>query len=90
VRHAHTDGVARVEALPAGIRVTVADHDPRSPQPRTPAPSSPDGRGLGIVATLARRWGVDRVDAENKAVWFELDDDVYDEVDAVQETLDAP
>jgi anti-sigma regulatory factor (Ser/Thr protein kinase) len=74
VLHARTQGVATVEALPSGVRVEVRDADPTLPQPQNPAASVPEGRGLEIVAALARRWGTSSDGAETKTVWFELDD----------------
>jgi anti-sigma regulatory factor (Ser/Thr protein kinase) len=75
VLHARTNGEATVEALPSGVRVAIRDADPTLPEIKHPLDSTPDGRGLEIVATLARRWGVDRADDGSKVVWFELDDD---------------
>ena len=54
------------------IRVEVYDDDPTMPQPRSPLPDVPGGRGLLIVAQLARRWGAEPCD-QGKVVWFELD-----------------
>jgi two-component system, OmpR family, phosphate regulon sensor histidine kinase PhoR len=41
------------------------------PRERTPEPDSPDGRGLTIVAALARSWGVERSPA-GQCVWAQL------------------
>jgi hypothetical protein len=75
VLHARTEGEAVIEALPSGVRIAVSDGDPTPPQLRRPTPSVPDGRGLEIVASVARRWGVDHTSQGAKVVWFELDDD---------------
>lgn len=37
-------------------------------------PMTPGGFGLGIVASIASRWGVEHGE-RGKAVWFELDED---------------
>jgi anti-sigma regulatory factor (Ser/Thr protein kinase) len=57
-----------------GVRVEVHDRSPELPQ--QPGPGGWDdetGRGLGLVATQATRWGV-HADAHGhgKAVWFEV------------------
>jgi anti-sigma regulatory factor (Ser/Thr protein kinase) len=59
------------------VRVEVHDASPRLP-PRPGRPAAADdqgGRGLGLVAALATRWGVE-VDAaghgDGKVVWFEV------------------
>ena len=74
VVHARTPGLATVTALPAGVRVDVTDGGRDLPDPRRPGPAEPEGRGLGIVAALSRRWGIE-VEHDSKTVWFELDDD---------------
>ncbi|HEY7223384.1 MAG TPA: ATP-binding protein [Micromonosporaceae bacterium] len=44
---------------------------PMVPTERAPEPESLDGRGLAIVAALARSWGVER-DAAGQCVWAQL------------------
>ncbi|WP_220449589.1 ATP-binding protein [Nonomuraea longispora] len=41
------------------------------PRPRTPAPGTPSGRGLQIVAAIADDWGVRAADG-GKVVWFSV------------------
>jgi anti-sigma regulatory factor (Ser/Thr protein kinase) len=54
------------------VRVEVVDRSPETlPQPGEPDPSSPSGRGMRLVASLADRWGVE-VDRVQKSVWFEF------------------
>ncbi len=82
VRHAGTQ-LTLVMRLEPAVRVEVHDGvtatrafreilaDPRTAVP----PSSPGGRGLGLVSALATRYGLDD-DPGNwngKVVWFELD-----------------
>lgn len=68
---------------PIGLRITkpsagllhieVADHSPDLPEADLhPDTSTPGGRGLFIVDSLATRWGY-RPDGRGKTVWFELD-----------------
>jgi anti-sigma regulatory factor (Ser/Thr protein kinase) len=52
------------------LRVTDGGSN-RIPVERSAAPDAVDGRGLAIVAALARTWGVDR-DPEGQCVWAEL------------------
>jgi len=57
-----------------GVRVEVHDRSPELPQ--QPGPGGWDdetGRGLGLVATQATRWGVQADEhGHGKAVWFEV------------------
>jgi anti-sigma regulatory factor (Ser/Thr protein kinase) len=61
----------RVDTDPTGTVVELRVSDggsPQVPKERTPEPDSPDGRGLAIVAALARSWGVVR-DGTGQCVW---------------------
>jgi anti-sigma regulatory factor (Ser/Thr protein kinase) len=54
------------------VRVAVSDAgDGPLPHVTEPAPGAPGGRGLGIVETLADRWGVLRDNGET-TVWAQL------------------
>ena len=53
------------------VRVTDGGAESRVPRLHTVPPEAPSGRGLGIVAALADRWGVDR-DGLGQCVWAEL------------------
>lgn len=61
------------------------DHSPR------PANTSPTGRGLGIVRSLASRVGLDDDPGRGKVVWFEWENPTGDdEGDAVLEANGEP
>jgi len=71
VLHGRSEVCLEVERDAAVLRVTVVDENSRYPQPVVEDLDALDGRGLALVASLARRWGVtDR--PMGKAVWFEL------------------
>ena len=58
------------------VRVEVSDNDPDAAQVQptsTNTPDRPDGRGLQIVDTLARRWGT-MTGPTGKTVWAEFAD----------------
>lgn len=73
-----------LRAHEGGIRISVQDDGPTTAEAVTPRPSivSSDagfphedhpttGRGLAIVATLARQWGVEKLEG-GKRIWVEL------------------
>jgi anti-sigma regulatory factor (Ser/Thr protein kinase) len=68
VRHASSPFTVHITSVPAGVRVAVSDRVP-SPQPDQ-LPVTVD-HGLGIVASLADRWGVE-AHAGGKVVWADL------------------
>jgi Response regulator containing a CheY-like receiver domain and an HTH DNA-binding domain len=47
-----------VRLLPASVRVEVMDASSSAPVPRAAAEGDTSGRGLALVESLARRWGV--------------------------------
>ena len=58
---------------PDALRVEVSDASNDWPRPRSSAPRDTSGRGLALVAGLARAWDVrPRPDGIGKTVWFEL------------------
>lgn len=72
VRHARSAFTVALECSPTHVRIAVTDDMP-------PAPDEDDrfpvrtGHGLGIVAALARDWGVE-LDGRGHAVWAEVAD----------------
>jgi anti-sigma regulatory factor (Ser/Thr protein kinase) len=76
IRYAHPLPGAQIRVtwtLNGGtVQVAVSDGGgPTRPHPVPSSPSSVGGRGLSIVALLARRWGV-RDDELGTTVWAEL------------------
>ena len=53
------------------LRVEVVDGSPLPPQRQRFSVGAGTGRGVGLVADLALRWGVDNLEG-GKAVWFEV------------------
>ncbi len=70
-QHSATETYVSVERTSDDFRVTVWDHAPGTPTPRTPADSDERGRGLGIVEACADEWGVWTY-PRGKAVWFSV------------------
>lgn len=56
----------------AGLRVEVVDDDPRLPRTRDYRIDATSGRGMKMVASLARASGAE-ANGTGKTVWFELD-----------------
>lgn len=75
VRYGREEITLRLRSHPPGIGVAVTDHGedmPMLPDGR-PDPTAPSGRGLLIVAALASRWGIEKIDSgHGKTVWFDL------------------
>jgi anti-sigma regulatory factor (Ser/Thr protein kinase) len=71
VRHASSAFRLSIRRDGPSVRVAVEDGDRRSPRERHPSPEEHSGRGVGIVGTLASRWGYD-VGDDGKVVWAEL------------------
>jgi Histidine kinase-like ATPase domain len=63
----------QVTLSPNGVRIGVHDDDPNWPVFRAPDLLDTDGRGLPLVQTMSRAWGVDDRGAGGKLVWFALD-----------------
>ena len=77
VTNAVVHGGGEVEVLvrlvPGSVRVEVMDASATAPVPREAADEDTSGRGLALVESLARRWGIDPVPGGGKTVWFEVD-----------------
>jgi anti-sigma regulatory factor (Ser/Thr protein kinase) len=72
--HAGTEILVRVCLTSTGLRLEVADRSDRRPVIRHYSAQATTGRGLGMVDSLAERWGV-VPEATGKTVWAELVDD---------------
>ncbi len=75
VLHARTELTVKVRPDGNGVRFEVRDGDRGGPMPKRYVTDSPTGRGMRLVAGLARAWGVDR-GAQGKAIWFTLTPDM--------------
>jgi hypothetical protein len=63
----------RLTLVGPSLFVIVRDDDPGIPVLQDPADLDEDGRGLTLVAALARTWGHYPVGTAGKAVWAEID-----------------
>jgi anti-sigma regulatory factor (Ser/Thr protein kinase) len=54
------------------LRVALSDSSSAAPRRRSPSGHDEGGRGIGILDTLASRWGV-IARRGGKALWFEID-----------------
>lgn len=77
VTNAVVHGGSEVDVLvrlqPGTVRVEVTDSSETALAPRLAADEDVSGRGLALVESLARRWGVEPVAGGGKKVWFEVD-----------------
>lgn len=73
VVHGGSDVEVLVRLMPRTVRVEVMDSSEIALAPRTATNEDVSGRGLALVESLARRWGVDLVAGAGKTVWFEVD-----------------
>ncbi len=71
VVHARTPITVTVRVTDRRVHVAVEDADGSCPSPGDDAGLDTHGRGLTIVARLARDWGVEQRPG-GKSVWFEL------------------
>ena len=71
VRLVRAEGAATAPPRHSALLVEVSDPLPDPPTERPAGPDDEGGRGLGLVACSARRWGT-RQGSTGKTVWFEL------------------
>jgi Histidine kinase-like ATPase domain len=79
VRHVGQPMTLRAVRRASSIRVEVDDPSTEPPILRTPDPAVVHGRGILLVASMAKQWGFD-LREDGKTVWFEIDVATADEV----------
>jgi DNA-binding NarL/FixJ family response regulator len=75
VIHAGSEVEVMVRLTATAARIEVTDASAESIAPREAGANETSGRGLALVGTLARRWGVRPAPGGGKTVWFEVDRD---------------
>jgi serine/threonine-protein kinase RsbW len=71
IRHARAGFALMVEVDEGQVRVEITDSGGGRPEPRSPEPLEPSGRGLRIVEAFADAWGVRPAESgHGKTVWF--------------------
>ena len=73
VVHAGSEVDVMVQLTATAARVEVTDASANAVAPRDAATDEDSGRGLALVGSLARRWGVRPAPGGGKTVWFEVD-----------------
>lgn len=73
VIHAGSDVEVLVRLLPGAVRVEVMDSSDEGLVAKDASAEDVSGRGLALVESLARRWGVHPRPGGGKSVWFEID-----------------
>ena len=73
VMHAGSDVEVMVRLTATAARVEVTDASTQNVAPRDAASDEDSGRGLAMVDSLARRWGVREARNGGKTVWFEIE-----------------
>ena len=72
VIHGGSEAEVSIVLTPSALRVEVADHSEVVPAPHDASDWETSGRGLALVESLSRAWGVQRVPG-GKVIWFEVE-----------------
>jgi anti-sigma regulatory factor (Ser/Thr protein kinase) len=72
IRHARTPLTVSVEAHRTFVLITVTDGAVPFDAGPPPAIDAESGRGMGIIASISRRWGVGDTPV-GKSIWAEVD-----------------
>jgi DNA-binding NarL/FixJ family response regulator len=71
VVHGDSEAEVSVVLTPTALRVEVGDHNEFVPSPNEATDWATSGRGLALVESLSRGWGIERV-PDGKVIWFEV------------------
>jgi MEDS: MEthanogen/methylotroph, DcmR Sensory domain/Histidine kinase-like ATPase domain len=71
VVHARSPFTMVVSHRHHGLRIEIFDDSPVPPELKSPAPTSPSGRGVFLIVAISRSWGWRR-HGPGKVVWAEL------------------
>jgi anti-sigma regulatory factor (Ser/Thr protein kinase) len=71
IAHTSDGGELHLVLTPGAVLIEMTDTSPEMPELRDPSLTSPRGRGLAIVAAIARRWGT-RPRPGGKVIWAEV------------------
>jgi anti-sigma regulatory factor (Ser/Thr protein kinase) len=72
VLHARTHFAVILSMSDDGLRIEVADFNPRLPVAVEPPPGAVSGRGLMLVQAVSRAWGVHPEATAGKRIWAEF------------------
>jgi PAS domain S-box-containing protein len=87
--HAHTPIELRIGVFEDEVCVEVRDYNPALPHQRSYDEEATTGRGMKLVAAVARSYGVQPLGADGKVIWFCVGDlQVAADADALLEMWD--